>query len=157
MSCITITLVVVVAQSGQAMSDNGLRKERRVECFSLKCGDRGYEPIWSFLQKGDPSIPCLIVNVSRNGIALLVNKRYGLPPERAKITISDPAGQISIALKASLGIRWTREDFSIDNKLVGLLVQPDTLRDIQQLNTLVTRAARDNYDYWRCSVLPLSD
>ena len=139
------------------MSAAERRQVRRVECYSLKQESGGFLPVWSFVENNKQAIACLIINISKTGFSLLINKQHGALPDRADLTIRDQSNRVLISLKASLNLKWKREDFSIDSTLIGVLIQPDKLDDIQQLKTLMTHASTEEFDYLRCSVLPLND
>ena len=129
---------------------------KRVECYSLKRDGGGFQPVWCFGGAGDRAIPGLIVDFSRVGFSLLLKNSYGCLPERAQLKFSmQPDGSL-FSLSASLTSKWQREDFSIDSTLIGVLVQPDRMDDINTFKSLSLHVKNESVAYLRCTILPLA-
>lgn len=129
------------------------RGRSRVQCYLLKLEEGGFLPVWSFLANIENSLPGVVINISHEGVSLLVSKEIVVPSGSCLFTLYMSDGTELTQFSAKPEIRWVDESYSIDNQLLGLKLI-NTNSDVDDYSRLIEEAAGDDWEYIYCQITP---
>ena len=146
--------MVINVESREIPSAGERRFNRRVVCFSLADAEEGGDntPLWSYINSPSDGDPCLVVDISENGCAMLIPSTTQILPERCTLSFLDHDQSRLAKVNVELQVQWIKKDYSLGGHLVGVEVIPDGHENADRFAALVTQLDSHKYDFVRCVV-----